>query len=266
MSPATISALSEVKAMTFDVFGTTVDWRSSVTEELYLRAFRKLSADLPSDLKAKLDRLTEEDWGRFAQAWRDSYGEFKRNFDAGRDEWKTVDEHHLDSLRELLNTWGLAGLYSEAETQSLSLVWHRLTPWPDAAEGLAQLGSTYTLSTLSNGNTSLLQDLKDFGGLGFHHLLCAETFYAYKPDPATYLGAARELGVEPHQLAMVAAHLSDLASARKHGLRTVYIERPQEEDWKETDERYAEAKKWVDLWITADEDGFLTLAQKLKEL
>lgn len=252
--------------MTFDVLGTVVDWRSSVTEELYLRAFRKHSADLPADLKEKLERLTEEDWGRFAHAWHGTYGEFTKGFDATRDEWKTVDEHYRDSLRELLSTWGFAGLYSEAEIESLSLVWHRLKPFPDSAEGLAQLGSKFTTSTLSNGNSNLLQDLKDFGSLGFHHLLCAETFHAYKPDPATYLGAARELGVEPHQLAMVAAHLGDLASARKFGLRTVYVERPQEEQWKETEERYAEAKRWVDLWVTVDEDGFLTVAQKLREL
>ena len=85
------------------------------------------------------------------------------------------------------------------------------------------------VQTLSNGNTNLLRDLRDFGGLGFHHLLCAETFGVYKPKPETYLGAARELGVEPRQLAMVAAHLSDLAAARSFGLRTVYVERPNEE-------------------------------------
>jgi 2-haloacid dehalogenase len=266
MAPGTISPLAEVKALAFDVFGTVVDWRSSVTEELYLRAFRKLSSDLPGDLKAKLEPLTEADWGRFAQDWRDTYAQFTKSFDPTKDEWKTVDEHHRDSLRDLLADWGLEGLYSEAEIESLSLVWHRLTPWPDAAEGLAQLGKEYTLSTLSNGNSNLLRDLNDYGGLGFEYLLCAETFRVYKPDPKTYLGAARELGVEPHQLALVATHLKDLAAAQELGLRTVYVERLAEEEWGKDEERYKAAKERVDLWVTIDEEGFLTVVRKLAEL
>lgn len=266
MANGTTNPLKEVKALAFDVFGTVVDWRSSVTEELYLRAFRKLSSDLPSDLKATLEPLTEEDWGRFAQLWRNTYARFTKSFDPAKDEWKTVDEHHLDSLRDLLAEWGLSGLYSETEIESLSLVWHRLTPWPDAPDGLAQLGKDRTLSTLSNGNSNLLRDLNDFGGLGFHHLLCAETFRVYKPDPATYLGAARELGVEPHQLALVATHLKDLAAARDCGLRTIYVERLAEEEWDKDEDKYKEAKQWVDLWVSIDEDGFLTVAEELAKL
>ncbi|KAL6865948.1 hypothetical protein ACO1O0_002048 [Amphichorda felina] len=267
MSPEAISALSGVKALTFDVFGTTVDWRSSVTEELYLRAFRKLSADIPTDLKTRLEGLTEDDWGRFAQAWRNTYGRFTRNFDPERDTWKSVDEHHLDSLIQLLSEWDLAGLYSEAELKSLSLVWHRLRPWDEASDGLASLASRgLTLATLSNGNVALLRDLVDFGALGFHRLFSAETFRAYKPRPATYLGAARELGLEPAQVAMVAAHLDDLAAARGCGLRTIYVERPREEAWPEDDERHREARGWVDLWVSEDEDGFEAVARKLGEL
>ena len=270
MSPGTVSALAEVKALTFDVFGTVVDWRSSVTEELYLRAFRKAtSADdqLTPDLRARLEQLTEDDWGRFAQGWRDSYGQFTRNFSRERDTWKTVDEHHLDSLIRLLDEWGLAGLYSDAEMQSLSLAWHRLRPWDDSAEGLTALGRLgLHIATLSNGNSSLLRDLADFGTLGFHTLLSAETFRAYKPDPATYLGAARELSLEPRQVAMVAAHLGDLEAARACGLRTIYVERPREEAWGKDEDRYQEARRWVDLWVGEDEDGLEAVARKLKEL
>lgn len=267
MSPGTIPPLTEVRALTFDVFGTVVDWRSSVTEELYLRAFRKLSTDIPADLKARLEPLTEDDWGCFAQAWRGTYGEFTRNFNPDRDPWKTVDEHHLDSLVQLLDDWGLAGLYNDTELKSLSLVWHRLKPWDDSSAGLAALARRgLTLSTLSNGNTSLLSDLNDFGSLGFHRLLSAETFRAYKPNPATYLGAARELVLEPGQVAMVAAHLGDLEAARECGLRTIYVERPREEALEKDGEGYKEAKKWVDLWVGEDEDGFETAARRLGEL
>ena len=266
MSPGTLSPLSNVKVLTFDVFGTVVNWRRSVTEELSLRAHRKISGNLSEQLKTRLQALSEDDWGRFAQEWRNTYGLFTRSYDPEQHEWKTVDEHYRDSLTHLLKQWGLEGVYTETEIESLSLVWHRLEPWSDSSEGIQQLGKVLTTSTLSNGNVGLLRDLNDFGNLGFQNLLSAETFRAYKPNPIVYLGAARELGYQPGEVAMVAAHLNDLKSASKCGLRTIYVERPREEAWAEDSEEYRQAKQWVDLWITGAEDGFVTLAQKLKDL
>ncbi|KAH7148627.1 HAD-like domain-containing protein [Dactylonectria macrodidyma] len=265
MSSRESSPLTKVKALVIDVFGTTVDWRSAVTEELILRVFRKASSDITADLKSRLQALTEDDWRRFAQDWHNSYGVFVRTFNPETDTWKTVDQHHYDSLVSLLDSRNLTGLFTASELQSLSLVWHRLPPWNDTADGLEKLGETYTTCTLSNGNTNLLRDLDDFGSLGFQRFFSAENFRAYKPNPAVYLGATHELGLEPEEVALVAAHLSDLEAARACGLRTIYVERPGEEEWKPTGEQYQGAKEWVDLWIEEEEDGFVTLAHKLKQ-
>lgn len=268
MSPGTISPLSAVKALTFDVFGTVVDWRSSVTEELSLRAHRKQSSNLPDALKARLERLNEDDWGRFAQAWRDTYVHFVKTWNADGDAWKTVDEHHRESLAELLETWGLGGLYTDTEMDSLSLVWHRLTPWDDSVDGLVKVRESgkVKLATLSNGNTALIRDLNDFGSLGFQELFCAETFGKYKPHPDTYHGAARKLGLEPEQVAMVACHMGDLHAAKACGLRTIYIERPREEAWDKNGVEFKGARDWVDLWIGEDEDGLVTMSGKLLDI
>jgi 2-haloacid dehalogenase len=59
-------------------------------------------------------------------------------------------------------------------------------------------------------------------------ILSAEIFHKYKPDPATYLGVARIFDVDPGEVMMVAAHQDDLAHARGCGLKTAYIERPEE--------------------------------------
>ncbi|KAG5918232.1 hypothetical protein E4U42_006942, partial [Claviceps africana] len=104
--------LSAIKALAFDLFGTALDWRTSVQQELILRAHRKQSSEgVPDALKQRLGNLTERDWGDFAQAWRDSYLEFVAGFaaDAGTP-WKTVDEHHLESLARLLDERALGGL------------------------------------------------------------------------------------------------------------------------------------------------------------
>lgn len=264
MSPAVISPLASIKALTFDVFGTVVAWRATVTEELSLRAHRKVtSPSVSTSIKERLDI----DWGDFAQQWRNSYGTFTKGFDPDKDAWKSVDEHHRDSLVTLLAERGLEGVYNDAEIESLSLVWHRLLPHEDSSAGLSALSKRYDLATLSNGNTSLLRDLVDYSPdpLPFDHLLSAETFGAYKPHPNTYLGAARELGVDPSEVAMVAAHLGDLESARRYGLRTIYIERQGEEVWAEEEPRYAEARKWVDLWVGREQEGIKTIARALED-
>lgn len=258
--------LSGVKALIFDIFGTVVNWRLSITTHLLNHATSKQhSAATPSHLQTKLYGMTEKDWGDFAQEWRDSYGKFTKGFVPGRDTWKTVDQHHREALEKLLHERGLDGLYNEDELHDLTMGWHKLSPWPDVVAGMQALKQHYTLGSLSNGNLSLLKDLNDYASLDFEpqHLFNAETFGAYKPHPSTYLGAVERLGLKPDEVALVAAHLGDLASARECGLRTVYVEREKEEAWGQN--KIGEAKAWVDLWIGVDERGFQEVGDRLEE-
>lgn len=286
-------ALKGLKALTFDVFGTVVDWRRPVEAALTAalksphnnnnnhNLGRRRSATTEdeaaerAEADARARALTSDDIAALAQEWRDSYKVFTLGFRPGVDAWKDVDAHHRDSLVALLRRHGLWGVFAalgdeEELVQELSLVWHRLTPWPDSAAGLKALSQQgrpgLATATLSNGNRSLLEDLDAFGNLGFGRLFSAEDFGAYKPDPKVYLGAAERLGCEPGEVAMVAAHLNDLDAARKLGLRTVYVERDGEEDWEVGSERYEAAKGWVDLWVGVDEGGFVEVARRLRDV
>jgi 2-haloacid dehalogenase len=261
-------ALSEVRGLTFDVFGTVVDWRSSIVTALQEAAERKLASpefsSLPAELQDRLRSVTEgQAWRAFAQAWRDSYGRFTRGFVPGKTPWKDIDAHHRDSLVELMEQYQLSGVYAAEEIEKLSKAWHFLTPWPDSAMGIRALGTKVVTATLSNGNQSLLHDLNEFGGLGFQRILSAEDFKAYKPSRQVYLGAIERLGLQPAQVAMVAAHLKDLKGARECGLRTVYVERQGEEEWEVGSEEYEDARRWVDIWVKEEEEGFLEVARRM---
>ncbi|KAI1402984.1 haloacid dehalogenase [Hypoxylon fuscum] len=259
--------LCNIKALTFDVFGTVVDWRSSVHEELVRRAREKMTSStfssVPEPSRTRLEAMSDDDWAKFAQEWRNSYYQFTAGFEPGKSEWKDIDTHHYDALHELLRKWGLTSIYADGEVRSLSLVWHSLKPWTDSAAGVRRLGTRLVTSTLSNGNQSLLQDLDAHGSLGFRRIMSTAAFGAYKPHPSTYLGAAKSLEVRPEEVAMVAAHLGDLAGARSNGFRTIYVERPQEEAWGLEEQRYQEAREWVDLWVAEGEGGFLEVAKRL---
>lgn len=258
---------SPPKALTFDVFGTVVDWRRTVTSTLIQSAAAQVSsssrsANLSPEVRLQLSNLTDQDWAQFAQEWRNTYKKFVKEFVPGKTAWRDIDTHHHLSLNDLLRKWKLEDLYTKEEIEELSRVWHHLDPWTDSSAGIHKLGTAFITSTLSNGNQSLLKDLDKHGRLGFQKLQSSEDFKAYKPHPSTYRGAAKALGLEPGEVAMVAAHLSDLKEARSNGFRTIYVEREREEDWSPDQEEYRDAKTWVDMWVDVKEDGFLEVARR----
>jgi len=206
------SELRDVRALTFDVFGTTVDWRTGVAAQA-----RRLGA---------LDGV-EADWERLAGAWRALYMPSMDRVRRREVPWTNFDRLHRVSLDQVLREVGAEG-FDEAARDELTLAWERLPPWPDAAPGLERLGRRFTVATLSNGNRSQQTALVRFAKLPFQRLLSAEDFRHYKPDPEVYLGAAAALGLEVSQVMMVAAHKSDLRAAQAAGMRAAFVERSLE--------------------------------------
>ena len=199
------------KILAFDVFGTVVDWHSSIARELQV-------------LRPGVDTETA---GAFALAWRAGYVPAMRRVMSGELGWTLIDDLHRLILDEILPTFKLTDL-TETQKQQLNLAWHRLDAWPDVVAGLTRLKSKFTICTLSNGNIGLLTNMAKRAALPWDCVLSAEVFRAYKPDPATYLGVAKVFNLPPDQVMLVAAHQDDLAAARACGLQTAYIERPLE--------------------------------------
>ncbi len=204
--------LEGVEALCFDVFGTVVDWRSSVARQAEaLLAPHGVSFD----------------WDAFARAWRARYRPAMEAVRSGRRPFVKLDQLHRENLEAVLAELGIEGLPKATVTQ-LNLAWHRLDPWPDVGPGLARLKRRYILAPLSNGNVRLLVDLARHAGLPWDVILGAEVARAYKPAPEAYLRAAELLDLPPAACMMVAAHNDDLAAARALGFRTAFVPRPLE--------------------------------------
>ena len=201
-----------VKAILFDVFGTTVDWRSSIITELE---------------KFGGENGLEADWPTTADRWRAGFRELQGRIARGERDWITMDQIHREVLDGLLRDLGATSL-SEESVSHLNRVWHRLSPWPDTVEGLTLMKRDHIVGTLSNGNLSLLVSLAKHGGLPWDCVLSTGMFGTYKPNPEVYLGAVRMLDAEPGDVMMVAAHAYDVDGAREAGLRTAYVFRPDE--------------------------------------
>jgi 2-haloacid dehalogenase len=201
-----------VKALTFDVFGTVVDWRGSIIREGTEWGHAK---------------GLQLDWAKFADRWRAGYAPTMDKVRKGSLPWMKLDRMHLLILEELLTEFDITGL-SEEEKDHWNRIWHRLTPWPDAVDGLTRLKNKFIISTLSNGNVSLLVEGAKFGGLPWDMVLSAELFHHYKPDREVYAGAAELLGCQPAEVMMVAAHPSDLKASQACGFKTAFVPRPLE--------------------------------------
>jgi 2-haloacid dehalogenase len=204
--------LASLKALVFDVFGTVVDWRTSVAREVVELAKRK--------------GLTV-DGAKFADAWRAGYAPSMNRVRSGELPWTRLDVLHRMILDQILIDFGIAGL-SEAETDALNRAWHRLQPWPDSVAGLIRLKRKFIIAPLSNGNIALMANLARHAGLPWDCILGAELVRHYKPDREVYQSAADFLGLEPSGVMMVAAHLGDLRAAKGVGLRTAFVVRPLE--------------------------------------
>jgi 2-haloacid dehalogenase len=201
-----------LRAIAFDVFGTVVDWHGGVVAEVSAMA---------AQIGVTLDASA------FANDWRAGYPVAMDRVRRGELPWTHIDRLHRMILDAIALRHGLAGL-DDAQRTQLNRVWHRLPAWPDTVAGLARLKTRFAITTLSNGNFSLLTDMARHAGLPWDCIISAELFGHYKPDPEVYLGCARLLDVAPAELMLVACHPSDLRAARACGLRTAYVPRPRE--------------------------------------
>jgi 2-haloacid dehalogenase len=145
----------------------------------------------------------------------------------GEREWADLDVLQRESLEILAPKFGAPGL-DGALLDELVRMWHELPTWPDSVDGLRRLRARYMIAPLSNGHVALLVRMAKVAGITWDTVFGADVFRHYKPEPATYLGAAAMLGCQPSEVLMVAAHPSDLDAAADCGLRTCYVSRPLE--------------------------------------
>ena len=233
---------AEIKALTFDVFGTVVDWRTPVNREA--RALGEAKG------------LDGVDWGEFADEWRNGYRPAMERVNSGGRPWTTLDVLNREILDEVAAGFGMTGL-SEAEKDDLNGVWQCLDPWPDSVSGLARIRERFLVAALSNGSMAMLANLSRHAGLSWDCVLSVEIFRRYKPNPVVYWGAAHLLALPAENVMMVAAHKYDLEAAKRQGMQTALVSRPDE--FGPQGQVDASPEEWIDLYA----DDFHDLAGKL---
>ncbi len=226
---------NDVTAILFDVFGTVVDWRTSIANEV-----------------KGIPQLNHIDGESFADEWRRKYQPSMERIRKGLRPWTKLDVLHYENLTEVLAEFGVKHM-DENVKQNLNRAWHRLTPWSDSVVGLHRLKEKYIIATLSNGNVALIINMAKHSKLPWDMVLGAEVVGHYKPQPESYLKSAAMLDLDPSQCMLVAAHNSDLAAAAECGYKTAFVARPTEHgrnqtiDLEPTSQYTVVARDFVDL-------------------
>jgi len=201
-----------IRALVFDVFGTLVDWRSSIA----------------SQAKSTLEPLgLETDWHQFADDWRNEYQPAMEKVRSGQRGFCKLDVLHRDNLNIVLDRLGWHQV-DEATRQHLNLAWHRLQAWPDVGQALNMLRQQFLLAPCSNGHIALMANLARYNQWHWDAILGAEIAQDYKPQAIVYQATAHAFGLDLNETMMVAAHSSDLEAAAQAGLQTAFIARPDE--------------------------------------
>ena len=204
--------LSSLKALVFDVQGTTTDFRTTLAGEA-----ERLSNG----------RADNTDWGCFVDEWRSMYRPALDAVLTGKRSWTPVDTIYREALDRLLRDRKL-NYFTETDRRELNFAWQKIQPWPDVLPGLQRLKQKFKLATLSNADVSAVINISKFGGLAWDAIFAAEMAGTFKPDPKTYELALRYLGLESEEVMMVACHKYDLHAAKRVGLRTAFVARPLE--------------------------------------
>ena len=207
-----------IEALIFDVFGTCVDWRTSVAREVE---------------KA----LPDADPVAFADAWRGEYQPAMERIRTGNRGYVPLDDLHLENLQIVLKRFGLTC----DDPDQMNHAWEKLDPWPDVVPGLTALKERYIIAPCSNGSFALMTRLAKYGGLPWDCVVGADVARDYKPKLEVYRASAAALRLRPDQVCMVAAHNDDLFAAREAGLKTAFVPRPTEHGMGQTSDLAPEA-------------------------
>ncbi len=199
----------DVKALTFDLYGTVLDLTGSLTPTI------------DDFLKAKGANVsTAQFWGD----WR-----ARQRLEQFQDTIMMVGHSgYLEVARRAcvytLQLHGFDG--SSNEQEALMRGWDGLSPFPDVVPALERLRSSYTLVALSNGEKQYMDRMiQNRIRFEFAEAISADMVGRFKPHPSVYRRAATLLGLEVGQCMMVSSHAFDAAGARACGFKAAYVNR-----------------------------------------
>jgi len=196
--------LSRFRFISFDCFGTLIDWETGI-----------LGALQPM-LKKHLVNVSDADLLQM-------YGELEAEAEAG--EYKTYRQVLRDVVAGIGKRFGFAATSAEQDSLPDSLAWWR--PFPDTVDALRELHSKFKLAIISNIDDELFAASARQLKINFDHVITAFQARAYKPSPTIFRLAQERLGISTQEWLHAGQSIyHDVIPAKSLGISTVWVNRP----------------------------------------
>lgn len=194
---------SRFSTVSFDCYGTLIDWESGI---------------LPT-LRAVL--------GRHHQSLPDGailelYGEFEAEAESG------PYQSYRNVLESVVQRFGeRVGFHpTPADLRSLHESVPSWRPFPDTVPALARLQKRYRLAVVSNIDDDLFAETRKHLGVEFDGVITAQQAGSYKPSVNNFQVALRTLGISPDRLLHAAQSIyHDVIPAQSLGIASVWVNR-----------------------------------------
>jgi 2-haloacid dehalogenase len=199
---------SDFRVLTFDCYGTLIDWEAGILAVLKPWATRAgISVDdaglLAAFAEAESAAEHNSPGALYPEILRSTYARIAGHFRAA------ADAGSADALAQSVGDW---------------------PPFADTREALDRLHRRYKLMIVSNVDRASFARTQKQIGVTFDGVVTAEEVGAYKPDPGMFRRAmevAATWGATPQQILHVAQSLyHDHVPAKALGLSTVWVRRP----------------------------------------
>jgi 2-haloalkanoic acid dehalogenase type II len=196
---------SDIDILSFDCYGTLIDWERGIAgalSPLFMRSDRTLLVPAVLASFAEIEARAEQP------------------------PWRSYREVLALCTRGIARRFGIA--LAPGEEHRLSESIGKWPPFPDSAECLARLRGRYRLAVLSNVDRDLFEATQDALGRPFDLVITAEDVGSYKPDPANFRHLIESSDVEPGRILHCAqSRYHDIGPAREAGMHTVWVRRGQ---------------------------------------
>ena len=187
-------------ALTFDCYGTLIDWQAGITAAL-APIFPTVA---PKDIIK-------------------SFSQLEREIEAGP--WASYRNVCADVVRRMAVQFGQT--LKPGQERILAASIKDWPAFPDTQEALRKLHTRYKLAVVSNIDRDVFtQGTLPRLGLHFDQVITTDDVRSYKPAPAHFHEASRRLKIPFDQILHVAeSRFHDIEPANALGLRCVLVER-----------------------------------------
>lgn len=204
--------LGDYKALTFDVYGTLIDWEGGM-----LTGLKPLTDRVRRNLTQNDILEGHAHYESTAQRWTPA---------------KKYSELLPVVYRRLAEEWGVEVTWEECVAYGLSV--RQWPAFPDSVEALDYLKKHYKLVVLTNTDNVSFSGSNARLGVHFDAIFTAEDVGSYKPADRNFdymIETLRRMGVEKHEILHTAESMfHDHAPANKHGLANCWIYRRHDKE------------------------------------